>query len=75
MTLEERQIGTVALRIWWEYMLSCGLALSMIVIAIYLSREAAKVTTDFWVKNWASSTTDVTTGNSSDEVFVLGVLL
>ena len=57
ITAEERQTGTVRLRVWIAYALACGRGACLTVLALLVVNQVFKVGCDWWLAQWSSRDT------------------
>lgn len=70
---EEKKIGDISWRVYWDYLVAGGSAQGLFVLSIILASQALLMITDYWVRWWATSTF----GPQSSYVYLLvfGILV
>lgn len=53
MSSEEREYGTIPVKIYVSYISACGRFLSLLYLLFALGYEVVRVGTNFWLKEWS----------------------
>lgn len=58
-SMEEREYGSVPLRVYLIYARACGKFLSLTYLIFALGYEVVRVLTSFWLSHWSDSVSQV----------------
>ncbi|XP_074600441.1 ATP-binding cassette sub-family C member 9-like isoform X2 [Brevipalpus obovatus] len=49
---EISETGSIALKVYWLYIRSCSISLSILTLFFLIASQVSKILTDFWLANW-----------------------
>ena len=58
MQAEEKEIGNISFRVYWQYLCHVGLTPAIVATSILAASQVLRVLSELWIARWASSDDD-----------------